>query len=108
MARVLGRMAMPLLTATPSGVGTFREYLKDRSNDMAGMQLGDNISATEKDGVITLHLDTTNGGTLSASEKNLTLASTRGNKTFRLSTGETVTIGVNCYQPPAPAKMPQG
>jgi len=63
-----------------------------------GQLIGDNINATENEGVITLEIDTTAGGSLSASGKSFTLASTRGNKTLRLSTGETVSIGINVYQ----------
>ena len=62
------------------------------------MLIGDNITATENDGMVTLTVDTTKGGTPSKSGKSLVLASTRGNKTLRLKDGSEITVGINIYQ----------
>ena len=62
------------------------------------MLIGDNVTATETDGIVTFVVDTTKGGTPSKSGKSLVMASTRGNKTLRLSDGSEITVGLNIYQ----------
>ena len=64
-------------------------------------QLGRNIEATEKDGILTLKLNLAKGKderVLSKSEKNVNLATTNGNTNIGTSVGG-VTIGINCYTP---------
>jgi len=67
-------------------------------SEVQKIQLGENVVASENNGILHLEIDLDTPGVLSKSGQSMVKGTTRGNKTLNTSFG-TITIGLNAYSP---------